>query len=80
MTIYILVHTAFGSWESEFCVDGVFSSMEEANATKLIIKNELPRFIDTCDGRIDPHTTFEIRKHKLNEEFDDFKLSYWDME
>lgn len=80
MKIYILSHTAVGSWESEFYVDGVFSSMEKLNAAKLRIKGELPRVIDTCDGQIDPHTTFKVSKHELDKEFDDFELSCWDME
>lgn len=79
MKIYILSHTAVGSWESEFCVDGVFSSMEKLNAAKLRIENDLPRLIDTYDGKIDPHTTFKVSEHELDKEFYDSGLSYWDI-
>lgn len=79
MKVYILSHTAVGSWESEFCVDGVFSSMEKLNAAKLRIKDDLPRLVDTCNGKIDPHITFKVREHELDKEFYDFWLSYWDI-
>lgn len=53
--------------------------MEKLNAAKLRIENDLPRLIDTYDGKIDPHITFKIREHELDEEFYDFWLGYWDI-
>ncbi|KAF0445597.1 hypothetical protein [Pediococcus acidilactici] len=80
MKIYILSHTAVGNYESEFYVDGVFSSMERLNAAKLRIKDELPRVVDTWNGTINPDITFKVSEHELDKEFDDSKLSFWDIE
>lgn len=80
MKIYILSHTSVGNCESEFCVDGVFSSMEKLNDAKLRIKDELPLVVDTYDGSINTETNFEVSEHELDKEFDDYELSYWDFE
>ncbi len=77
MKIYILSHVSSNDFETEFYVDGVFSSMEKLNEAKSRIENELPRIINSNDSWT---TIFKVSEHELNKEFDDSKLSYWDAE
>lgn len=77
MKIYILSHTSVGNCESEFYVDGVFSSIKNLNAAKSRIKDEMPQIVDTRDGTINPETNFEVSEHELDKEFYDSGLSYW---
>ena len=78
MKIYILSHISSNNFdETEFYVDGVFSSMEKLNEAKSRIENELPRIINSNDSWT---TVFKISEHELNKVFDDSKLSYWNAE
>ncbi|ATW59430.1 hypothetical protein HOS50_gp013 [Lactobacillus phage Lenus] len=55
MKLYILIDRSYGSYQSEFGVDGIFTSLNKAKKAEEKVMGTLPRLIDG-------NTEFEIKE------------------
>ena len=55
MKLYVLIDKSYGSYQSEFGVDGIFTSLDKARKAEEKVIDTLPRFIDG-------YTKFEIKE------------------
>lgn len=55
MKLYILIDRSHGSYQSEFGVDGIFTSLNKAKKAEEKVMGTLPRLIDG-------NTEFEIKE------------------
>lgn len=55
MKLYVLIDRSYGSYQSEFGVDGIFTSLNKAKKAEEKVMGMLPRLIDG-------NTEFEIKE------------------
>lgn len=68
MKLYILTDRSFGDWESEFGVDGIFSSREDAERAAKELKHRLPRIVNS------DKVNYDIIEARLGAVLDNKKL------